>query len=285
MARGASKSDIQRVRPEPEVMNYNSISLPPKAPIDPEQKKLDKALRAAKKGATKAEKAEVEERAYAYRTAEVLRKAYIDSEEYKAVEALRDKHSEVKEQYNYDLPPSYYREWNKDAPQSAKDASDAATKKLKELDEKSGVAFRDWDRLRESMIAKEGIKNRANQTLPDLPGIRRDKEGYFDIDDLRRSPEGAAQLAKITNATLKQVTKSLARGAASEAGLLGEDRGGFIGEVEQTETVSAPSKNRSGSKFANLEFKMVAEVDYKNDPYGDSSTHVKDYKVYVRSRG
>jgi hypothetical protein len=266
-------------------MNYNSISLPPKPPVDTEQKKLDKALSAAKKGATKAEKASNFELEAKYRQAEADKKAYMDSEEYKAVEALRNKHSKMEEEYNYDLPSTYYRKWNEDAPQSAKDASNAAATKLKELDKASQSTFDAWKVVRDAVKTKEGLKERAGKTLPDIPGIRRDKEGYFDIDDLRRSPEGSAQLAKITNATLKQVQKELGRDAISEAQLNGEDSGQFSGKVERTTNVSIPSKNRSGSKFANLEFKIVADVDYKNDPYGDSSTSVTDYKIYVRSRG
>lgn len=297
MARGSSKSDTVLVGqktpngtlysrvPKGEVMNYQSISLPPKAPTDPEQKKMDKALTAARKGATKDEKARNVELEAAYRKAEADKKAYMNSEEYKAVEALRDKHSKLEEEYNYDLPSTYYRKWNEDAPQSAKDASDAAARRLKELNKASQDTFDAWRVVRDDVSAKEGRKERAGKTLPDIPGIRRDSEGYFDIDDLRRNPEGAAQLAKITNATLKQVQKELGRDAASEARLNGEDSGRFSGKVERTTTVSIPSKNRSGSKFANLEFKIVADVDYKDDPYGDSSTNVTDYKIYVKSRG
>lgn len=287
MARGASKSDLVWVsRKTPSGTSYARI---PKAEVEnyyaAEQKKMDKELTAARKGATKDEKAKNVELEAAYRQTEADKKAYRNSEEYKAVEALRDKHSKLEEEYNYDLPSTYYRKWNEDAPQSAKDASDAAVRKTKELDKASQSAFDAWKVVRDDVAAKEGRKERAGKTLPDIPGIRRDKDGYFDINDLHRSPEGRAQLAKITNATLKQVQKELNRDAASEAQLNGDDRGGWNGTVERTTTVSIPSKNRSGSKLANLEFKIVAEVEYKNDPYGDSSTDVINPKIYVKSRG
>jgi len=276
MARGASKSDA---RITPEVMNYNSISLPPKAVKTAEERDLTRAYNAIKKGPKESD---------ILRAEDLKNKATaLDS----AISKLRAEVNEIDEKYTHpdymkaiDYPEKPPRKWNDGVPEDIKAAKEKLLRERGEFE-------RELQRVRNETISVlqknrelEQARVRLNQTLPDLPSYQRDKERYYSIDDLKSGGEGKAHLAKIPFAKLSEVRKQLLRDAVSEAQLEGEDRGGFIGKVERTQEITVPSKNKTGPRTVTLEFKIEADVDYKNDPYGDSSTSVNGYRIFVRSK-
>ena len=183
---------------------------------------------------------------------------------------INREHTHIEE--NYYGSDGMWRErvWNKDTPQSIKSESDRALRikqryegELEEIRNRVGSI-----RVEMGEIAK--AKLRVKELLPDHPGVPRDKGGYQALKDLSASKEGKAQLYKIPQTELAYAKQRLARDAASAAQLEGEDSGEFKGKVEREVT------------FGKFKLKVVADVDYKNDPYGDSYTTVEDTKYFIK---
>jgi hypothetical protein len=121
---------------------------------------------------------------------------------------------------------------------------------------------------------KADARKRAKEFLPELPNVKRDKEGYLSLDSLESDKEGKKALKKLPQEGLAGIKKQLIKDAASEAFLNGEDNDYFKGKVERTQTMETPS--------GLVDIKIVADVEYRNDPRGDSNTDINYVKFFVR---
>ena len=121
---------------------------------------------------------------------------------------------------------------------------------------------------------KADARKRAKELLPEMPNIKKDRAGFLSVDALEADKEGKKALKKLPEAAFKDVKKTLIKDAASEAFLNGEDNDYFKGSVERTRTMETPN--------GLVEVKVVADVEYRNNPQGDSNTDIEFVKFFVR---
>lgn len=121
---------------------------------------------------------------------------------------------------------------------------------------------------------KADARKRAKEFLPEMPNVKKDRDGFLSVDALEADKEGKKALKKLPEEAFKDVKKTLIKDAASEAFLNGEDNDYFKGSVERTRMMDTPN--------GRVEVKVVADVEYRNDPRGDSNTDINTVKFFVR---
>ena len=128
------------------------------------------------------------------------------------------------------------------------------------------------ERLATAVARAESLK----ENLPDMPSLKKTKEGYYSLDEVRTDPIGRLQMMKFDRIKIEEATRKALRQVGKDAYLEGEDNDYFSGKLKSDPIVL------TGIKGGKMEIVVEAQVDYQNTRGGDSNTTVGDYKVLVK---
>jgi hypothetical protein len=191
-----------------------------------------------------------------------------------ARDALWKQYTTVVEKYYYSDGMWPEREFNAGVTEDQKKMVYDAQKEVEFAQSNLNAEEKNVAAAKKQYEDKADARKRAKEFLPELPNVKRDKEGYLSLDSLESDKEGKKSLKKLPQEALAGIKKQLIKDAASEAFLNGEDNDYFKGKVERTQTMETPS--------GLVDVKIVADVEYRNDPRGDSNTDINTVKFFVR---